>query len=170
MKIFGPRSLSHVLFYLFIFIGATLLTLFFYLVISFISGNFKLVDERYSVQLPLVETAIEGPHQVEVMITVCLTLLFLGCLIFSLATIFKALSSSHIFTPRLVKSLRIFTILNLIIGPIIYLLVTFLILQRTYLANAHNLILLLIFGVIGLFLTHIFKKGMQVQQENDLTI
>ncbi|MFS4415903.1 hypothetical protein [Maribacter sp. 2307ULW6-5] len=168
MTLFGPKSLSEILHYITKTIGMVLLLLFAYVGISFLTHNHSVEGGRYAI--PFFGSAIEGAYHVKTMLTVCLTLLFLAATALSLASIFNALRVSPIFTPRFVKSLQQFTVLMGILGPVLYLVVTFGIMQRGHFANAHNLILTLLFGAMGFFLTHICKKGMQVQQENDLTI
>jgi Mn2+/Fe2+ NRAMP family transporter len=87
-----------------------------------------------------------------------------------LSNIFKALKEDVIFNHQAIKNLHYFTLLSLWVGPALYLLVHYVIMQKENYRDIHNLILLIIFGIVALFLTNIFKKGARVQNENDLTI
>lgn len=97
-------------------------------------------------------------------------LIFGTIFFFVLSNIFKGLKENIIFNQITIKSLSYFTILNLVVGPVLYLLIHFIIMRKDNYENIHNLILHIIFGIIVLFLTYIFKQGAQVQQENDLTV
>ena len=170
MKMFGPKSFSHILFYLFRAIAISILLFTAYIDISFLTGNFTQENGRYFIDIPLTRTFIEGDYQFNVILTISLGLIFGAIFFFVLSNIFKGLREKIIFNKIAINSLSYFTILNLVVGPILYLLIHFIIMRKDNYRDIHNLILHIIFGVIALFLTYIFKQGTQVQQENDLTI
>lgn len=170
MKIFGPKSFSHILFYLFRGLSISILLFVVYIDISFLTGNFVQENGRYFMDIPLTGTFIEGDYQFNVILTISLGLIFGAIFFFVLSNIFKGLREKIIFNQIAINSLSCFTILNLVVGPILYLLIHFIIMRKDNYRDIHNLILHIIFGIVALFLTYIFKQGAQVQQENDLTI
>ena len=170
MKFFGPKSLSTLFFYLFRRLSVVILLLVVYIDISFLTNNFTQNNGRYILDIPFTGTFIQGDYQLNVIITISLVLFFGSLFFFIISNIFKALKEKVIFNQKAIKNLKYFAVLNLVIGPVLYVLIHFPIMQKTDFRDIHNLILHLIFGIIALFLTHIFKKGFQVQQENDLTI
>jgi hypothetical protein len=170
MKMFGPQSLSAIAFFLFRLIS--ILTFFFvvYIDYAFLTNNFTHSDGRYRMDIPLTGTFIQGDYQFNVILTISLGLVFGTVFFYVLSNIFKALKEKTIFNKKAISNLRLFTILNLIVGPILYVFIHFPIMNKTDYRDIHNLILHLIFGMIALFLTHIFQNGYKVKQENDLTI
>ncbi|MGK0494284.1 MAG: hypothetical protein ACJAU2_000663 [Maribacter sp.] len=137
---------------------------------SFLTENFRQENGRYFIDIPLIGTFMKGDYQFNVILTVSLTLIFSTIFFFVLSDIFKALKEDVIFNHQAIKNLHYFTVLNLGVGPALYLLVHYVIMQKENYRDIHNLILLIIFGIVALFLTNIFKKGVRVQNENDLTI
>tara|TARA_R110000744_G_C19265779_1_gene551863 strand:- start:25 stop:393 length:369 start_codon:yes stop_codon:yes gene_type:complete len=121
-------------------------------------------------EIPLTGTSIKGEYQFSDILTIHLVLFFGVLFFYIISNIFKALKESIIFNKKIIQNLTLFTILNLIIGPVLYFVIHYPIMKKADFGDVHNLILLLIFGVISLFLTNIFKKGYTVQSENDLTI
>jgi hypothetical protein len=170
MNIFGPKSLSHILFYLFRGLSIFSLLSVVYYDVSFLTENFRQENGRYFIDIPLIGTFMKGDYQFNVILTVSLTLIFSTIFFFVLSDIFKALKEDVIFNHQAIKNLHYFTVLNLGVGPALYLLVHYVIMQKENYRDIHNLILLIIFGIVALFLTNIFKKGVRVQNENDLTI
>lgn len=170
MKMFGSKSFSEILFYLFRIVSITLLTFVLYIDYAFLTDRFTQNQGRYHMNIPLTGTFIHGDYKFNVILTISLGLFFGALFFFVLSNIFKALKQQVIFNKKAIYSLKVFTILNLIVGPILYLLIHFPIMQKTDYRDIHNLILHLIFGMIAFFLFHIFRKGYRVQLENDLTI
>ena len=170
MSTFGPKSFSHILFYLFRGFSILTLLLVLYIDILFFTGNFTQENGRYFMDIPLTGTFIEGDYQFNVILTISLGLVFGAIFFFVLSNIFKGLKNAMIFNRLAIRSLAYFTILNLVVGPVLYILIHFVIMQKDNYRDIHNLILHIIFGIVALFLTYIFKQGAQVQQENDLTI
>lgn len=84
--------------------------------------------------------------------------------------IFKKLSNEKIFTEFVIKDLKKFAIINLLYAPLYFLIWIFI-----FKANLETTMLLtsfafLFLGIIMYFITALFKKGYQLQSENDLTI
>ncbi|WP_299321628.1 DUF2975 domain-containing protein [uncultured Maribacter sp.] len=170
MKIFGPNSLSTFFYYIFRSISIVLLVFLTYMEFAFITDKFTVKDGRFDMKIPLIGSSIQGDYQFSDILTISLILIFGILLFYLLSNIFKALKETIIFNKGIVKNLKLLTILNLVIGPILYFLIHYPIMHKTEFRNIHNLILLIIFGMISLFLTYVFKNGYTVQSENDLTI
>lgn len=170
MKIFGPKSLSTFFYYIFRSISIILLAFLSYMEFAFITDRFTIKDGRFDMKIHLIGSSIQGDYQFGDILTITLTLIFGILLLYLLSNIFKALKKRIIFSKSIIQNLKFLTILNLIIGPILYFLIQFPIMHHNNFGNIHNLILLIIFGMISLFLTYVFQKGYTVQSENDLTI
>jgi hypothetical protein len=170
MKIFGPKSLSTLFYFIFRSISLVLLAFLAYIEFAFITERFTINDGRFDMKIPLTGSSIMANYQFNHIITISLSLIFGIVILYLLSNIFKALKKKVIFNLEIIKNLKLLTILNLIVGPILYLLIQFPIMHHNKLGNIHNLILLIIFGMISLFLSYVFQKGYTVQSENDLTI
>ncbi|WP_076546441.1 DUF2975 domain-containing protein [Maribacter ulvicola] len=170
MKIFGTKSLSSLSYYIFKSTSIVLIAFLTYLGYAFITNRYTIKDGRFDIKIPLVESSIQADYQFGIILTITLILIFGILLLHLLSNIFKALKDKVIFNKSIIRNLQRLTILNLIIGPVIYVLIQYPIMHHNKLGNIHNLILLVIFGMISLFLTNVFKKGYTVQSENDLTI
>lgn len=170
MKIFGPKSLSSFCFYSFRTISIFLLIFLSYIIFAFSTDRFTLLNGRFVMKIPFTESSLRGNYQFSAILTISLILIFGVLLFYILSNIFKALKEVIIFNKDIIRNLKFFTILNLIIGPVLYFIIHYPIMKKTDFGDIHNLILLVIFGVISLFLTNIFKKGYTVQSEKDLTI
>lgn len=171
MKIFGPKSLSHYLFYLSRIAAFASIVLIAFILISLGAGNFEIVDNQFQIALPFFsETYIKGFYKENIILTITLTMLFFGFFFYVLSNILKTFKADKLFTSKAIKQLNYFAILNLIVGPILYLVIHFLIMDKSSFSDIYNLFLSLILGVFVLFIIAVFKKGYNVQNENDLTI
>lgn len=170
MRFFGPKSISHFFFYFFrlLAIGTALFVI--YIDAAFLTGNFETYNGRYKMDIPLTGTFIQGDYQLNVIITISIGLLFGTVFFYMLSSIFHAFKAKVLFTKSAVSLLKYFALLNLVAGPVIYVLIHFVIMQKTNFRDIHNLILHLLIGIVALFVAEVFKKGFFVQQENDLTI
>lgn len=170
MKIFGPNSLSNYLFYIsqLATIGTLLLLVF--ILISFVTGNYELVDNQFSIQIPFTETNIKGVYKNNVIGTISLILSFFIIFFYMLSSILKTFKAKKLFTEQAIKWLNRFAFLNLLVGPLLYFYIHFFVMNKTNFRDIHNLILSLLLGFFVLFIIAIFKRGFQVQSENDLTI
>jgi len=170
MKMFGSKSLSEILYYLFRIVSITILVFVLYVDYAFLTSRFTLNQGRYHMDIPLTGTFIHGDYKFNIILTISIGLIFGALFFFVLSNIFKALKQQVIFNKKAIYNLKLFTIVNLVLGPLLYFLIHYPIMQKTDFRDIHNLILHLIFGVIAFFLFHIFRKGYRVQSENDLTI
>jgi len=171
MKIFGPKSLSYYLFFTSRIAAIGSILLVGYILLSLRIGNYTVIQNQFQIPFPpFTETYIKGFYQQNIIVTITLAMLFFGVFFFLLSNILKTFKAKKLFTTKAVRQLHYFAILNLLIGPILYFVIHFLIMKKNNFNDLHNLILLLILGVFVLFIAAIFKQGYQVQHENDLTI
>ncbi|PIB31488.1 DUF2975 domain-containing protein [Maribacter sp. 4G9] len=171
MKIFGPKSVSSYLFYVFRFgaIGSLVLALF--ILLSFIIGNYELKGGRFTIPFPLLSYFdIKGDNKTSIITSITLILIYCGGFLYSLSMILKSFKSAVLFNAAAIRHLKVLAIINLLVFPIVYLSLRLIILNISIMNGIHNLILSLIFGVFLLFVAAIFKRGLKVQSENDLTI
>ncbi|MAU26448.1 MAG: hypothetical protein CMH48_04580 [Muricauda sp.] len=171
MKLFGTKSLSHYLFY-----GSTLAAIGSILLVGFILlslalGNYTLIENRFQISIPLFpELFIKGFYEQNIIVAITLVMFYFGVFFYVLSLIFKSFKSEKLFTEKVVKSLNRFAILNLVVFPALYIIIHFVVMKKSGYNDIHNLILSLILGVFILFIAAIFKRGLKVQNENDLTI
>lgn len=167
---FGPKSISSFLFYLFrsITIGLGIITS--YVAISFATGNFESLDGRYKMNIPLLGTYIHGEHKTNVFITVSIGLLFGTIFLYMLSNIFETFKRETLFTQRAVKRMKDFALLNLIGSPVVYIIIHFIIMKHNHYRDIHNPIIHIVLGLLILYGTAVFRRGFEVQSEHDLTI
>lgn len=171
MKMFGPKSLSYYLFYVSRLASIGSLFLITYILISLAFENYDTVENQFQIPFPpFTETYIKGFYQTNIIITITLAMLFFTLFFYMLSNILKIFKAEKLFTAKAVKQLNLFAILNLIVGPVLYGLIHFLIMKKSNYADIQNLFLSLVLGVFVLFTAAVFKHGFQVQNENDLTI
>ena len=171
MKIFGPKSLSHYLFYLSRAAAFGSIILLSYILLSLVFGNFEIINEQFQIGIPLLpETYIKGFYKSNIIITISIAMLFFALLFYLLSNVLKVFKADKLFTSKAIKVLNQFAILNLVIGPIVYLTIHFFIMNKSNFSDIYNLFLSLLLGVFVLFIVAVFKKGYNVQSENDLTI
>ncbi|WP_424371962.1 DUF2975 domain-containing protein [Muriicola sp.] len=115
------------------------------------------------------ETFIKGFYETNIILTITLAMLFFAIFFYLLSNILKTFKAEKLFTQKAIKQLYYFAILNLFIGPSLYFVIHF-IMKKSSFNDAHNLILSLLLGVFVLFIRAVFKRGFNVQNENDLTI
>lgn len=170
MKMFGPKSISAILFYTtrMITIGMGLLTT--YVSISFVTSNFESINGRYKMNIPLIGSYIHGDHKTNVFITISLTLLFITVFFYMISNVFKTFKAHALFTKIAVKRMNHFALLNLLVGPLLYIVIHFIIMKHDNYRGIHNLILSILLGILILYGTAVFKRGFKVQSEHDLTV
>ena len=176
MKLFGPKSISTYLFFIcrITTIGSILLLLF--ILLSFTFDNFEVINGQFKIEVPLFsELYIKGIYNQSILISIYLILIFMSVFFYILSFILNSFKSEKLFTAKVIKHLNLFSILNLVVFPILYFLIHGFIIhgfiiQTPSFRSIHNLFLSLILGVFVLFISEIFKRGLKVQQENDLTI
>lgn len=171
MKMFGPKSLSHYLFYAGRLATLGSLMLISFILISLITNNYEMANNQFQIAIPFFsETYIKGFYRPNIIITITLSMLFLSVFFFTLSNIFKTFKAPKLFTKRAIKQLNYFAFLNLVVAPLLLLTIDFFIMEKQQIGNVFNYLLTFILGVFLLFISVVFKQGFQVQNENDLTI
>jgi len=171
MKIFGPNSLSHFLFYISRLCTIASITLIAFILISLFVGNYEIVNNQFQISLPIFSsTFIRAAYQPQHIITITLVMLFFSIFFYLVSNIFKTFKEPKLFTDSAIKQLNYFAFLNLIVAPLLFLTIDFFIMEKQQIGNIFNYLLTFLLGIFLLFIAAIFKQGYQVQHENDLTI
>ena len=167
---FGPKSLSVYLFYISRIVSIAIGFFLLFILVSFLTGNFELINNRFEIKIPLMETYIKGFYDVRIITTIALTLIFYILFFYFLSIIFKTFKAETLFTKTAIRQLNNFALYNLIGSPLAFILIHILIMKHTNLRDLPTYLLHLLLGVFIFFIVAIFKKGYKVQSENDLTI
>lgn len=134
------------------------------------SLNYKENDQYFQIQFPFTQTTvINGDNNLpyilfEFLIPLCLYSLFF----FWLSSVFKVFFQPKLFTQKAIKHLNRFYLANFIAPGVMLLIVSI-----TDQFEAEALVLVMLHAVIGIFaylLAAIFKKGVNLQIEQDLII
>lgn len=171
MKLFGQKSISTYLFYgtRIASLGSTLLAL--YIIFSFSFDNFEVNNGRFRIPFPLFSYFdLKGIYETSVITSIVLILLYIGVFLFSASMILKSFKSEVLFSTNAIRNLNVFAVINLVAFPIFYVVLRIVILKVPIFGGLHNLFLSLVLGILMLFVSAIFKRGLKVQNENDLTI
>ncbi|MEM1259705.1 MAG: DUF2975 domain-containing protein, partial [Bacteroidota bacterium] len=142
-----------------------------YIVFSFSFENIKVNNGRFTIPFPLFPYFdINGIYKTSAITSMVLVLLYIGAFLFSVSMILKSFKSKVLFSTNAIRNLNAFAVINLVAFPIFYLALRIFILRIPVLGGLHNLFLSFILGIFILFVAAIFKRGLKVQNENDLTI
>lgn len=169
-NIIGPRSASSFLYPVLLFLSIASSLLCLYLSVCFLFGIYEVGQTRFLVRIPFLSESIRGNNASKDMWTICLLQAYAGLFLYQLSRIFKRLGTQHPFHADTTRHVRHFTLLNLVIGPGLYVVIHFGIMQKEHFYDIHNLIIQIIFGLIALFLIPLFKKAQALQEEQQLTI
>ncbi len=162
MKIFGKKSLSTILYW--VFAVSLILSL---IVLILNSYQFMFTDFHLSIEYkgtsPIFHELFYGIQKI--------------ILFYLLMMIFKSFKSDRMFTSKTAVYLRVFAIFSLC-TPIISAVIQYssIIDVDSYLVGIakydilNSMLLSLIIGVFATYISAIFKKGFHLKQENDLTI
>lgn len=168
---FGPKSLSYYLFYVARVSTFLSLALICFILLSLATNNYETVDGQFQIALPLLpETYIKGFFDSKIVITITLAMLFFCVFFYLLSNILKTFKDRKLFTKKAIKHLKYFAFLNLVVAPILFIVIDFIIIGRPHIGNIYNYLLTFLLGIFLLFIAAIFNQGYLVQSENDLTI
>lgn len=171
MKMFGSKSLSTFLYYGCTVITVASLSLISFILFSLALENFELINEQFKITIPLFpEMAIKGRYNDITITTITLFFIFYTIFFGLLTMIFKTFKASILFTDKAIKQLNYFTFLNLLVAPILYITINFIILVKDNYYDFASFLLHILLGIMALFIVAVFKKGYTIQSENDLTI
>ncbi len=95
--------------------------------------------------------------------------LFMSTLLFTLYKILKELSKEKFFNTQTISWLKRFAIINIAYFPV-YLVVWMLITRNIFTPTPFFTFFIFLLGIFMLFIIEFFKKGYELQSENDLTI
>lgn len=171
MKFFGKNSISTFFFYgtRVATIGSLLLVVF--ITLSFGLNNYVVDNGRFTIPFPLISYFdIKGVYKPSIITSINLILLYISVFSLSLSMIFKSFKTEVLFNTKAINYLNLFALVNLGVFPVFYIIMRMVILKIPLLGGMHNLILSTILGILILFVSAIFKRGLKVQEENDLTI
>jgi hypothetical protein len=171
MKFFGKKSLSSLLFWV-----STICTLGFAILLVFIlfslilNNNTIHIENELNIALPFTQSFIKSEYSPIILFSIVLFLLFYGVFFYLLRTLFMAFSKEKvIFTNKMRGSIRKFGFLNIFLPPF-GIITTFFIKKGVDFEIVLQGGLLVLLGVFSLFVVAVFKEGIVLQEENDLTI
>lgn len=132
-------------------------------------GPVDVKDGSFTIFYPFTKIPLFlGDYTTHYISTTMLTLGIYILFLWLLSNVFNAFRGARLFTRQNVSRLSRFTILN-ILGPLLALLLL-VVLGQTY-PNAIVIVLLhILLGIFSFFMASIFKQGLQLQEEQDLTI
>jgi len=171
MKLFGPKSISSYSFYCSRIAAVGSIVLAIFILLSFAFENYSIVDGQFQIAIPFFsELYIKGLYAKTMILSIILIILFIGGFFYVLSLIFKSFKSEKLFTHNAIRHLNLFAVLNLLVFPILYMGIHFMIIKNSNFGSIHNFFLSIVLGIFALFIAAIFKRGLSVQKENDLTI
>jgi hypothetical protein len=108
-----------------------------------------------------------GDYSAAYLVNTLTTIVLYGLFLLLLSGVFHAFRQEKLFTPKAVRQLSSFYMINLLI-PVIF--IASLLVFGRELSDALRITLLhLVIGIFSFFMAAIFKQGLVLQQEQDLT-
>lgn len=139
-------------------------------------GNFnnegeKSVSDSLSFQfnMPFSDSVTTGNYTLHTLFSIVFFLGFYSVFTFYLFKIFKGMSTDTIFNKGVIRSLKQFAFLNILFIPLFSIILYF-IDQSVYDIDPLFILIHLSTGIVILFIIEFFKKGYELQIQNDLTI
>lgn len=126
-------------------------------------------DERFEVFLPFTKIVfLLGDYTASFLVSNLLTIAFYGLFLWLLSDIFQEFRRLKLFTRKGVYKLSFFYMLNLLVP---FLFIALLFVFGDEVSDIVRIILLhLVIGIFAFFMAAIFKQGVVLQEERDLTI
>lgn len=170
MKMFGAKSMSAILYRLGRVVSIGLLVFVLFVLISWIMEYLVLDNEgNFSMAIPLTGMQIKGVYSVFTLVSILTTLSFYIVFVYLLSLIFKVFTHEPLFTADAVVYLRYFILYNLL-GPLVAVVGVSLFLGELSFDQVMVWVLHSIIALFAAFISAIFKKGVVLQEENNLTI
>jgi len=171
MKFFGKKSLSSLIFWLSTISFITISALILLILISLIFNTLTISsDNQFSISIPFTGSLIQGEYNTAIFVALIAFMMFYGIFFYLLRAIFKAFSHEKvIFTKKTINRIRQFAWLNIFLPPLGIIAVYFIrnwIDFETIMQGG----LLVLLGIFSLFVIAVFKEGIILQEETDLTI
>ncbi|WP_312303404.1 DUF2975 domain-containing protein [Chryseobacterium sp.] len=124
---------------------------------------------NFRFSMPFTDAITMGSYTWHSFISIVFFLGFYSTFTFYLFRIFKGMSHDLIFNVEVIRDLKKFAVLNILFIPI-YCLILYFLKQSLYSIDPMQVLLHFITGIIILFIMEFFKKGYELQTQNDLTI
>ncbi|MCC1485286.1 DUF2975 domain-containing protein [Winogradskyella immobilis] len=174
MKMFGNKSIASILYRVFLTMSILLMLVTIYRVTNMLVGEDLQYSEdgKYIVQKfsdGLVYT--EPDNYNELRKRGLFNIGYLSLYLFIVSLIFKSVSAESVFSRKVITILRIFAIVNFV--PFLYALIYNITTWREswfFEDVLYSNLAFVLAGLSTLIITAVFKKGLKVQRENDLTI
>lgn len=175
MKFFGKKSLSSILYWLCSICVVALTLLLLFIILSLIFKNYAISGtNEFSMEIPLTNSYIKSDYT-QITLTFLMTsmiifFIYYGIFFYLLRLIFKAFSMEKvIFTKKTLGYIRNFAQLNIFLPPLGIIAAYFIKNGIDFEAIMQGGLLVLL-GVFSLFVVAVFKEGIVLQEETDLTI
>ena len=128
----------------------------------------QISDQHFIIFYPFTQKAfLLGDYTTSFLFTNFFTIVFYGFFLWLLSDVFRAFRQPKLFTQKGVTRLSRFYITNLVV-PILFLLLV-LVFQNEMTDLIRIMFLHLVIGVFAYFMATIFKQGLILQEEQDLT-
>lgn len=125
-------------------------------------------NDRFEIFYPFTQTPfLLGDYTASYLVSNLLTITFYGFFLWLLGGVFHAFKQQKIFTRKGMLQLSIFYIVNLVV-PFLFVALLFVFGQEV-LDIVRIILLHLVIGVFAFFMSAIFKQGLLLQEEQDLT-
>lgn len=169
MKMFGKKSVSIVLFYASRIIAISLLLVVVFVLFSWLTGQTKIDQEGvFRLKIPFSNSVISGMNDLVTLMAIMGTFLFYSAFVYLLSLVFKTFTVEPLFRQQAIKYLGYFTIMNMI-SPLGYI-ILMIIVHRGGFEDIAIVLLHLTLGLFAAFISAIFKQGVVLQEEQNLTI
>ena len=167
------KIVSRILFYISRFFAAVYFASFLHSAIALATGwslNLREDGKYFQVYFPFTETPfLNGDHNSAYIVWEFLTpLLLYGLFFLLLGNVFRVFFQPKLFTQKSIKHLKRFYLGNFIVPGLLVLIMSFIVdpeIDAIAVIVLHGII-----GVFAYFLAAIFKKGLNLQREQDLII
>lgn len=124
---------------------------------------------KFQFSMPFSDSVTTGDYNLHTLFSILFFLGFYSVFTFYLFKIFKGMSNDIIFNKEVIRSLKQFAFLNILFIPLFSITLYF-INQSVYDIDPMFILIHLSMGIVILFIIEFFKKGYELQIQNDLTI
>lgn len=125
-------------------------------------------NDRFEIFYPFTHTTfLLGDYTASYLVSNLLTITFYGLFLWLLGGVFHAFKQQKIFTRKGMLQLSVFYIVNLVV-PFLFVALLF-VFGQEILDIVRIILLHLVIGIFAFFMSAIFKQGLLLQEEQDLT-
>ena len=137
---------------------------------AFASEDFiGISNGQFQIEVPLTDSAIKGYYDLSTIGSIIVFFIFYTLFFYILSMVFKTFREEVLFTKLAIKYLTYFTIINLFF-PFVYGILQMIISYKIDFNDLSIAFLHIILGIFSMFIITIFKQGVQLQEETELTI